>query len=88
MKCYFGVLENLYVRQKVVLWLGEGQKFQFLSCPLPPVCPISETVLQIEHWITEVVLSYPSFFNKSNAPIDSNLNKRHHELNQRHHEFP
>jgi len=23
---------------KVVLWFGEGQKYEFLSCPLPPVC--------------------------------------------------
>ena len=27
MKCYFGILDNLYVRQKVVLWFGEGQKY-------------------------------------------------------------
>jgi len=44
-KCYFGILNNLYVGQKVVLWFGEGQKYQFLSCPLPPVYPVPETVL-------------------------------------------
>jgi len=54
--------------QKVVLWYGEGQKYQLLSCPLPPVCPVLERVLQIKHWTTEVVLSCPSFFSKSNAP--------------------
>ncbi len=61
MKCYFGILNNLYVGQKVVLWFGEGQKYKFLSCPLPPVCPVPETVLQIKHWTTVVVLSCPSF---------------------------
>jgi len=54
--------------QKVVLWFGGGQKYQFLCCPLPPVCPVPETVLQIKHWTTEIVLSCPSFFSKSNAP--------------------
>ncbi|KEH32109.1 hypothetical protein MTR_4g113525 [Medicago truncatula] len=48
-KCYYGILDNLYVRQKVVLWFGKGQKYEFLSCPLPPVCPVPETVLQIKH---------------------------------------
>ena len=47
MKCYFGILDNLYFRQKFVLWFGEGREFQFLSCPLPPICLVSETVLQI-----------------------------------------
>jgi len=51
-----------------VLWFGKGQKYQFLSYPLPPVCPIPETVLQIKHWTTGVVMSCPSFFSKSNAP--------------------
>jgi len=36
------------VRQKVVLWFSEGYKFQFLSCPLPPICPVSKTFLQID----------------------------------------
>ena len=49
MKCYFGILDKLYVGQKVVLWFGERQKYQFLSSPLPPVCPVPETVLQIKH---------------------------------------
>jgi len=53
--------------QKVVLWFGEGQKYQFLYCPLPPVCHVPETVLQIKHWTTGVVLSCLSFFSKSNA---------------------
>jgi len=48
------------VGQKVVLWFSEGQKH--------PICPVPETVLQIKHWTTEVVLSCPSFFSKSNAP--------------------
>jgi len=61
------VLDNLYVGQKVVLWFGEGQKYQFLSCPLPPVYHVTETVLQIKHWTTEVVLFCPSFCSKSNA---------------------
>jgi len=26
-----------------------GQKFQFLSCSLPPVCHVHKTVLQIKH---------------------------------------
>jgi len=69
-KCYFGILDNLYVGQKVVLWFGEGQKYQFLSCLLPPVCLVPETVLQIKHLTTGIVLSYPSFFSKSNAPFD------------------
>jgi len=67
MKCYFGILDNLYVGQKVVLWFGEGQKYQFLSCALPPVCPVPETVLQIKHRTTGVILSCPSFFSKSNT---------------------
>jgi len=57
------------VGQKVVLWFGEGQKYQFLSCSLPPVCPVPESVLQIKHWTTEVVLLCPSFFSKSNAHL-------------------
>ncbi|RHN60122.1 hypothetical protein MtrunA17_Chr4g0021971 [Medicago truncatula] len=61
MKFYFCILGNLYVGQKVVLWFGEGQKYQFLSCPLPPVFPIPETVLQIKYWTTGVVLSSPYF---------------------------
>jgi len=68
MKCYFGILDNLYMGQKVVLWFGEGQKYEFLSCSLSPVCLVPETVLQIKHWTTGVVLSCPSFFSKSNAP--------------------
>jgi len=68
-KCYFGILDNMYVRQKVVLWFGEGQKYQFLSCPLSPVYPVPETVLQIKHRTTRVVMSYPSFFSKSNAHL-------------------
>jgi len=56
------------VGQKVVMWFGEGQKYQFLSCPLPPVCPVPETILQIKHWTTGVVMSCPSFFSKSSAP--------------------
>jgi len=52
-----------------VTWFGEGQKIQFLSCPLPSVCPVPETVLQIKHWTTGVVLSCPSFFNKLNAYV-------------------
>jgi len=48
-KCYFGILDNLYVGQKAVLWFGEGQKYEFLSCPLPPIYPVPETVLQIKH---------------------------------------
>jgi len=63
----FYILDNLYVWQKVVLWFGEGQKYQFLSCPLPLVCHVPETVLQIKHWRTWVVLSCLSFFSKSNA---------------------
>jgi len=74
MKCYFGILDNLYMRQKVVMWFDEGQKYQFLSCPLPPVCPIPETVLQIKHRTTGVVLSCPSFFSKSKRTLLS-LNK-------------
>jgi len=46
------------MEQKVVLWFDEEQKYQFLSCPLPPVCPVPE-----------VVLSCPSIFSKSNAPV-------------------
>jgi len=70
-KCCFGYLDNLYVGQKVVLWFSEGQKYEFLSCPMHPVCPVPETVLQIKHWTTEVILSCPSFFNKSNAVLTS-----------------
>jgi len=55
------------VGQKVVLWFDEGQKYQFLSSHLPQVCHVPETVLQIKHRTTGVVLSCPSFFNKSNA---------------------
>ena len=61
------------MRQKVVMWFGEGQKFQFLSRPLPPDSSVPEIVLQIKHWTTEVVLSRPSFFNKSNADDISSL---------------
>jgi len=56
------------VGQKVVLWFGDGQKYQFLSFLLPPVCHVPETVLQIKHWAAGVVLSCPSFFSKSSAP--------------------
>jgi len=56
------------VVQKVVLWFREGQKYQFLSYYLPSVCPLPETILQIKHWTTEVLLSFLSFFSKSNAP--------------------
>jgi len=52
------------VGQKVVKWFAEGQKYQFLSCPLPLICPVPETVLQIKHWITEVVLFRPYFLAK------------------------
>jgi len=41
----FGILDNLYVGQNVLLWFGEGQNYQFLSCPLPLVCHVLETVL-------------------------------------------
>jgi len=68
MKCYFGILDNLYVGRKVVLWFGEGQKYQFLSCLLPAIYLASEIVLQIKHWTTWIVLSCLLFFNKSNAP--------------------
>jgi len=40
------------VGQKVVLWFGDEQKYQFLFCLLPPVCLVPETVLQIKHWTT------------------------------------
>ena len=29
-----------------MLRFGAGQKYQFLCCPLPPVCLVPETVLQ------------------------------------------
>jgi len=51
-KCYFDILDNLYVEQKLVLWFGEGQKYEFLSCPLSPVCHVPKIVLQIKHWTT------------------------------------
>jgi len=37
-KAYFGVLDNLYLRQKVVLLFSEGQEFQFLFSPLSQIC--------------------------------------------------
>jgi len=49
MKCYFDILDNLYVGQKIVLCVGEGQKYQFLFCLLPPVFFVFETVLQIKY---------------------------------------
>jgi len=67
-KCYFGILDKVVLWNKK-LWFGEGQKYEFLSCPLPPVCPVPETVLQIKHWTTRVVLSCPSFYSKSNEHI-------------------
>jgi len=67
-KCYFGILNNLYVGQKILLWFTEGQNYQFLSCPLPPVCHVPETIIEIKHKTTEVVLSCPLFFSKSNTP--------------------
>jgi hypothetical protein len=73
-KCYFDILDNLYVGQKV-LWFGKGQKFQFLSCILPPICLVPKTVLQIEHWTTGVVLSCPSFFSRSNALLECSFVK-------------
>jgi len=42
-KCYFGILDNLHGGQKVVLWFGEGQKYQFLFCHLPTVCLVPKT---------------------------------------------
>ena len=51
-KCYFGILDNLCARHKVVLWFGEGRKFLFLSCLLPPVCFVPEAVIQIKHFAT------------------------------------
>jgi hypothetical protein len=29
-KCYFSILDNLYLGRKVGIWFSEGQKFQFL----------------------------------------------------------
>jgi len=26
-ECFFSILDNLYARQKVVMWFGEGQKY-------------------------------------------------------------
>jgi len=49
------ILDNLYVWQKVVLYFSEGQKFQFLSYPLPPVYFVPKTVLQIIHYKIVVV---------------------------------
>ena len=60
-KSYFCILHNLYVRQKVVMWFSEEQKIILLSCPLCPVCLVPETVLQIKHYITKVVILCPYF---------------------------
>jgi len=35
------------VRQKVVMWFSKRQEFHFLLYPLPSVCHVLETVLQI-----------------------------------------
>ena len=56
------VILKFYVGQRVVLWFGEEQNYQFLSCLLPPVCPVFETVLQIKHRTTEVVRSFSFVF--------------------------
>jgi len=60
-KGYFGILDNLYMGQKVVLWFSEGREFQFLLCPMPPICPFPENGLQLKHRTTGVVISCPSF---------------------------
>ena len=52
-----------------MMWFGERQKYEFLSYPLPQICHVPETVLQIKHWTTEVVLSCTPFFSKSNTPL-------------------
>jgi len=67
-KGYFGILDNFYMGQKVVLWFIKGQEFQFLSCLLPPICYVPETILQIKHCRTGVVLFCPSFFSGSAHP--------------------
>ena len=51
-----------------MMWFGEGQKYEFLSRPLPLVCHVLKTVLQTKHWTTRVVMSCPSYFSKPNAP--------------------
>jgi hypothetical protein len=38
-KRLFGILDNLYLGQKVVLWFSEGKEFQFLTNLCPLICP-------------------------------------------------
>jgi len=53
----FWYFRQLVRGAKSCVWFGEGQKYEFLFCPLPPVCPTPEAVLQIKHRTIRVVLS-------------------------------
>jgi hypothetical protein len=64
------ILNNLYVGQKIVMCFSEGQKFQFLSGPLPPICHVSEFFLQIKQCITMLYIVISFIFSRSNAPYN------------------
>jgi len=49
----------------------EGQEFKFLSCPLPPICPITDIVLQSNTIQLKLSCPIPYFFSRSNAPYET-----------------
>jgi hypothetical protein len=60
-KCYFRILDNLCIRQKVVSWFSDWQEYQFLSCPLTHYLSSTKNSFRIKHSTTKIVMSGPLF---------------------------
>jgi hypothetical protein len=60
-KCYFRILDNLCIRQKVVSWFSDGQEYQFLSCPLTHYLSSTKNSFRIKHSTTEIIRTVPLF---------------------------
>jgi len=68
-KNYFGILDNLYMGQKVVIWFWKlvyETKFLVFVLSLRQVCHVSKTILQIKCCTSGVVICH-SFFRRSNT---------------------
>ena len=71
-----------------MLWFGEGQKIQFLSCPLPLVCPVPETVLQINIGQLKLFCHVFHFLANQTYPISTTkviknkINKKNQKVNK------